>query len=74
MTEEDRVAEKLKGKNCLVKFRDGEEMYLELDPTEGLDSEDEWFIAIDHFLNADGELPILSVGLSRDAIKYIIKI
>ena len=44
MTDEDRVAAKLKGYNCLVKFKDGEELFLKVSSLNGDDEDDAyWF-------------------------------
>lgn len=78
MTDEDATAAKLKGYNCLVKFKDGEELFLKVDDLDNNDEDEmsDWFIDVEQFLNGTGGevFPIVGMALSRDAIKYIRKI
>ena len=79
MTDEDRTAARLKGYNCLIKFKDGEELYIEVD---GLleDNEDntQLFIDIERFLNAtlseDTYFPLANIAIAANTVKYVRKI
>ena len=76
MTPEDRTAEKLKGNNCLIKFKDGEELMLSIPEVNGThDDASEWFMDAEAFMHGNNEhFPFASISVSRDTIKYIIKI
>lgn len=76
MTEEDRTASKLKGYNCLVKFKDGEELLLDIPEFIDQDATSEWFVEVEKFING-GEgtyFPVAGIAISHGAIKYVIKI
>jgi hypothetical protein len=71
MTDEDRTAAKLRGFNCLIKFKDGEELLLKV---AALDEEDtsDWFVDAERYLNSqDDVFPVYGISLARDTIKYI---
>ena len=52
MTDEDRTAAKLKGFNCLIKFKDGEELLVKVDSLNGTEEEaSEWLMDIEKFIN-----------------------
>ena len=78
MTDEDLLAAKLKGYSCLVKFNDGEELFIKV--PEVLISEDEsvnWFEIAESYINGSEEVeyfPVAGFAMSRNAIKYIKKI
>lgn len=79
MIGEDRAAAKLKGYSCLVKFIDGEELYLKVDMQDMTDEDtDEWFMTAERVINsADSDLeyfPIQGIAMSRKSIKYIMKL
>jgi hypothetical protein len=70
MNTEDRTAAKLKGNNIVVKFFDGEELFL---TAEDIDQDSEyWFDEISEFLNgAASSFPIANVSIARSSIKYV---
>lgn len=78
MTTEDLLAEKLKGNNCLIKFIDGEELFIRVEAiARSEESSAEWFSETEIFLNGTPPESIFSepdIALSRNLIKYIIKI
>lgn len=78
ITEEDRVVAKLRGKNCLMKFKDGEELLLEIPELNGdVDEETEWFENVEGYLSSKDEtamFPSKIVAVARDSIKYVIKL
>lgn len=77
MTDEDRTAARLKGHNCLIKFKDGEELLLYIDELEYEDTSYEWFLQMDKFLNSPptGDyIPIAELSIAKDSIKYVRKI
>jgi len=75
MTSEDHVVEKLKGKNCLIKFKDGEELFVhvpELD--EDGDAVSDWLVEVEDFINGNQPsqyFPLAGISFSRDSIKYV---
>jgi len=78
---EDRAAAKLKGYSCLVKFIDGEELYLKIDMSNMTeDDADDWFMTAERILNATDSgfsveyFPIQGIAMSRKSIKYIMKL
>jgi hypothetical protein len=78
MTSEDILVAKLKGYNVLVKFKDGEELLLSINE---LSLTEVWFTMTEHFINStagdDYDTPDFSapnIAVSRDSIKYIIKL
>ncbi len=78
MTDEDRTAERLKGFNILIKFKDGEELLIdEPDVGHNPDDESQWFRDVEDFINgSDGSefFPTAGLAISRDSIKYVKKI
>lgn len=71
MTDEDRTAAKLKGFNCLIKFKDGEELFITVEDLD-YDDPENWFSRAEDFLNGREEIfPLPSIALSRDTVKYI---
>jgi len=78
MTDEDMTAAKLKGLNCLIKFKDGEELLIhvkELDQDEYTVAE--WFADMEKFINGDESskyCPLAEFSMTRDSIKYVRKI
>lgn len=74
MTDEDRTAAKLRGFNCLVKFKDGEELLIKVDSLDGdHDEANEWFMDIENFINGSDSIeycPIPGLAVARDTIKY----
>jgi len=81
MIDEDLTAAKLKGYNCLVKFKDGEVLLLKSGTLESGDEADieDWFRDVEKFINGCGEdvveyFPIGGISITRDTIKYVRKI
>lgn len=80
MTDEDRLAAKLKGYNCLLKFKDNEELFLKSRLISHSDEDERlWFEVVEDFINGNnnrnGEyFPIVGISVARDCIKYIMKI
>lgn len=78
MTDEDRIAAKLKGYNCLVKFKDGEELLLKVTSLNGDDEDDAyWFESSEKILNdiyKDDVFDIPGFAVSKSTIKYFLKI
>lgn len=77
MTDEDRTAARLKGYNCLIKFKDGEELLLKIDDIDDEDSSCEWFLSMDRFINSPptGDyIPVAELSIAKDTIKYVQKI
>lgn len=71
MTDEDHTAAKLKGFNCLIKFTDGEELFIIVEDLDVNDPGD-WFSKAEDYLNNKEELfPHSGIALSRDTVKYI---
>lgn len=78
MTDEDRTAAKLRGKNCLIKFKDGEELMFYAGELDG-DEDDKmfWLQDVEKYLNGSSDIeyfPAAGIALSRDSIKYVISI
>lgn len=72
MTEEDRTSAKLKGYNCLVKFKDGEALLLKVPDLNNEEDTSCWFTDVEQFLNGTQDVfPAGSIALVRDTIKYI---
>lgn len=77
MTEEDITAAKLRGYNCLIKFKDGEVLYLTIDKLKGdEDQVSEWLLEVERYINANHHhpfeyFPAEGVAMTRDTIKYI---
>jgi hypothetical protein len=79
MTDEDRTAAKLKGYNCLIKFKDGEEIYLDVDNlSDDSDDNTEWFETVEKFINnglsENTYLPLAGISIAADTVKYVRKI
>ncbi len=78
MTDEDMTAAKLKGYNCLVKFKDGEELLLKISELDGSsDDISDWFSDAEKYLNSSDEVeyfPVYNVAVASGVIKYIKKI
>lgn len=78
MTDEDRIAERLKGNNCLIKFKDGEELLLHIPQLLGDDEEiANWFIQVEEYLNNHGKenfFPVAGFAMAGNVIKYVRKI
>ncbi len=77
--DEDLTAARLKGHNCLIKFRDGEEMTLYVRQLASANEEEvsEWFYDVEKFINGATDVeyfPVAGIAMSRDAIKYVKKI
>lgn len=77
MNSEDQLKARLEGKNCLIKFVDGEELYVYLE--NFVDDEDACSILADTelFLSSKDVIdasPIPLVALNRSHVKYIRKI
>jgi hypothetical protein len=79
MTSEDKLAAKLKGYNCLIKFRDGEELLINVPEVDDGDDGSQWFLDVEKFINKiDVEMfdyfPMTGIAMSRDSIKYVMKL
>lgn len=78
MTDEDCTAAKLKGYNCLIKFKDGEELVVRTKNLNGNDDEvAQWLMDVEKFINGCTDVeyfPIAGFAMSRESIKYIRKI
>lgn len=72
MTEEDRTAEKLKGHNWMIKFLDGEELYLKVDGND--DDQHDWAMSAGEFMAGESTFPSSDFIPNRDHVKYIIKL
>jgi len=72
MIDEDRTAAKLKGYNVMVKFRDGEELFLKVD----IKDDQEWFLDVESYINGaqDVAFPSRELAVRADTIKYVLKI
>lgn len=74
MTDEDRTAAKLRGFNCLVKFRDGEELLLKIDSLDASDEEAaSWLMDIENYINGRDLIdycPIPGLAVAHNTIKY----
>lgn len=75
MIQEDLTAAKLRGHNCLIKFKDNEELTLYV---ESLEKDGGVYVltAMEQFINA-GEtklFPVDNIALCHDTVKYILKI
>lgn len=74
MTDEDQTAARLKGYNCLIKFKDGEELFLSIDFDELYCDVSEWLIDVEKFINGSKDvenIDIPNIAFHRDAIKYV---
>ncbi len=85
MTDEDLTAAKLKGHNCFIKFKDGEELFLTIeDISEDVDDANEFLVTIEKFINrtdddddlvdnryTQGVFPVGNIAVSRDSVKYV---
>jgi len=77
MTDEDFTAARLKGYNCLVKFKDGEELLLKIASFTDDEEEACWFASSEKILNdifKEDVFDIPGLAVSKNTIKYIIKI
>lgn len=77
MDTEELVSEKLKGKNCLIKFIDGERLYIFVKQLEAGGDDGGWFADVERFLSISENTdvsPIPGVALNRAQVKYIRKI
>ena len=75
MTDEDRTASRLKGENCLIKFKDGEELRIHLDYGDD-ENEFQWFSNMESFINdEEGSFcPLPGFAMTAGSIKYVRKI
>ncbi len=73
MTSEDTVAAKLKGNNCVIKFKDGEELPIYVPSIISEDDSAEWFADVEQYLNGeDGYFfPLSGFAIVRDTVKYV---
>lgn len=75
---EDITAAKLKGHNCMIKFKDGETLFLTVPRLDNSETANTWFVDAEVFINgADPDehaFPASGVAISQDSVKYIIKI
>ncbi len=74
MTKEDHLAAKLAGYSVIVKFKDGEELFLKI---EDFDTKDFIFEDIERFINKTGDVensgyfPVSDIAIAGDTIKYV---
>jgi hypothetical protein len=72
MTDEDRTEEKLEGHNCLIKFKDGEELLLKIPNLDKEDVAASWFTSVEDFLNDREQIfPYSGIALAPGTIKYV---
>lgn len=76
MTDEDRTAAKLKGFNCFIKFKDGEELLLNVADLAGPDEDDisNWFCDVEKFIRGSDDVeyfPAYGIAVDRTSIKYV---
>ncbi len=72
LTPEDMVAYRLRGFSLLVKCKDGEEILVKLDEDADIDA---LFVDVDNYLNGTSPyLPFMGLSVSRDCIKYVIRL
>lgn len=70
---QDITAAKLRGCNIMIRFIDGEALFVKLDEDDN--DFDDFFIACDEFLKNDGKyFPLPSISVQASSIKYIKKI
>ena len=78
MDTEDITAAKLKGYNIMVKFIDGETVFLRVTAVEDLpisEAFDEFFERMNNFLyKKESYFPAYCMSVNRDTIKYVKKI
>lgn len=77
MTDEDIVAAKLKGHNGLIKFKDGETIFMTVYDIDTAEEANEMFTDTERFINnEDGAewCPLPNIAIARDTIKYVKKI
>lgn len=79
MTSEDTLAAKLKGYNCIIKFKDGEDLLVKVPDIDDADAGSQWFLDVEKFINkVDEEIidyfPLAGISISRDSIKYVMKL
>jgi len=76
MTSEDKVAAKLIGHNCFIKFLDGEELFIDVENiTDGEEDASEWFLEVEQFLNGTMEyFPYPNIAIARNSVKYVKRI
>jgi hypothetical protein len=74
MTDEDRTAEKLRGYNVVIKFKDGEEIFVDVPDVDNNDIN--WFEEVDNFMHDKDSkyFPAVDISIAKDTIKYIRKI
>lgn len=72
---QDRSAAKLKGHNCVVKFKDGEELYFTIDDFKDADSTMYWLQDVENLINGSSDkiewFPIPTIAVSTNSIKYV---
>jgi hypothetical protein len=75
---EDQTAAKLRGCNCMLKFKDGEVLYLKIDALDSdREDSDEWLSEAEDFINNTGHgsnFQSSKIAVCREEIKYIIRI
>ncbi len=79
MTDEDKTVAKLQGKNCLIKFNDGEELILCVPDLDcGDNAASEWLMDMEKFINSNDNdkdyCPLSDFSMTRGSIKYVMKI
>ncbi len=72
---EDYTAAKLKGHNCVIKFLDGEILFLRVNEiANGPEGDDslEWFADVENFLNGTNQnFPLAGISIARTSVKYV---
>ncbi len=74
MTDEDRTAARLKGFNVVIKFVDGEELFVDIPFLDTDDEKEEWITQIERFLNVTNSptgTDIPGIAINRQIVKYI---
>jgi len=79
MTPQDQTAAILQGYDYLIKFKDGEELFLKFTENDVDDRDDEdelidWLVSIEKHLDGDKNhdtFPISHMAINRDTVKYI---
>jgi hypothetical protein len=72
MNTEDITAEKLKGNNVLIKFVDGETLFVKIDELEGSEhTQWTWINSANRYLKGEGYQPFNELIMRPELIKYI---
>ena len=75
MLDEDKTAAKLRGYNCIIKFKDGEELLIKIPELNNENEVAGWFSDAEEFINnptANEFFQMPNIALKSDTVKYII--